>query len=154
MVVLAYKTSKQEPTSTLNGVVVQRQEEDFKPTENMKEKFEQHEPIQELPGDSPSAVQVSPRSPMGNRLLELDSLRPLSELTSDDVSRERWSAMHATQATSPNLPDVAEIGDGRPSPPPKEDALAVGYGDDPPASSIDNDGTAGRRTVEKLSPTT
>jgi hypothetical protein len=72
--------------------------------------YEHHNAIQELPGNGP------PQSPNSNRISELDSIRPVSELDSIETGSERWSAMHGGRVVSPMLPEVAEIGDGQPSP--------------------------------------
>ncbi|KAH5098592.1 hypothetical protein HBH71_240400 [Parastagonospora nodorum] len=76
--------------------------------------YQDHNAVQELPGDDP------PQSPNSNRLSELDSIRPVSELDSTETGSERWSAVHGGRVVSPMLPNVAEIGDGSPSPPLKD----------------------------------
>jgi hypothetical protein len=77
---------------------------------NMNPICQDHDTVQELPGDDP------PQSLTSNRLSELDSIRPMSELDSIETGSERWSAVHGGRVVSPMLADVAEIGDGQPSP--------------------------------------
>jgi hypothetical protein len=76
-----------------------------------------HEETQELPADVPSMP--------ANRLSELDSIRPVSELQSVESTRESRAAV----AMSPTLPDVVEMGSGKASPPLKSAGDAAANAD-------------------------
>lgn len=64
-----------------------------------------HAPVQELYGDDTSTI----AGPTSDRLSELDSIRPVSELSSVETNRERWASMRDTQMASQTLPDVVEV---------------------------------------------
>ena len=103
---------QEQQTEQRMNLQAEQQEHDTYP-EDIKETYQHQRPIQKSPGDDPTA---QPTSPTSNRLSELDSIRPVSELESIETNHERWSAAHARQAASPTMPNVVEIGDGRPSP--------------------------------------